>query len=116
MEKGPVSIGQHEHPLFAQINLDAVNWLGPALSVLLTQNTHHLAFMFPRACHLRAAHIVRWQIIDHFRKPHLEGCEQLQQFCDSQHPIKDRVKNGENKTTLTVTNQHDAIAKLLELL
>src|SRR5579864_7820932 len=58
MEEGAISVGQHQHPFFAEVNLDAVDGLGAAFAVLLAQDTHHLALVFPGAVDGCAAQVV----------------------------------------------------------
>src|SRR5262249_11318733 len=59
MEEGPVGIGQYEHPLLAEVNLDTVDRLLTALAILLAQDAHHFAFVLPWAVHLRANEVIR---------------------------------------------------------
>src|SRR5579884_4011508 len=63
VEEGAVSVRQHQHPLLAQIDFDAIDGLGAAFAVLLAQNTHDLALVFPGAVDRCAAQIVGREIV-----------------------------------------------------
>src|SRR5579871_131154 len=111
MEEWSVSIGENEYPLFAKLDLDAINRLLATLSILLAEDAHDLALIFPGTGYLGTNEVVWWQIIDDLRELHIVGCQQFKDFSNGQHAIKSRLQGGNDKATVAIANQNDVISR-----
>src|SRR6478672_5629893 len=49
MKERAIGIGQDQHPLIAQIDLDAIDLLELAIDILLVENAHDFALVLPAA-------------------------------------------------------------------
>src|SRR5260221_6148249 len=65
VEKRPVGIWQHQHPLLTEIDFNPVNGLSTAFAVLFAEDAHHFTLVFPAAVHHRLTHEIGRQVIYH---------------------------------------------------
>src|SRR5579872_4570124 len=63
VEEGTVGIGQNQHPFVSQVNLDAINRFCASLAILLAEDAHDFALVFPGADDVGCAHIICGQVV-----------------------------------------------------
>src|SRR5258708_35509714 len=109
MEERAVSIWQHQHPFFAEIDFNTINWFRAPFAILFTEDTHDFPFVLPWTCNTSAAPVVCGKIIHDFRKTRLERCQQFKQLANCQHAIKSRLQLWKNKPTHTIAYYHHTL-------
>src|SRR5688500_9028378 len=107
MEGEQVSNGEDKRTFaVAEAELTADYLLGRVIAILLVQDTHHAALVFPAARHPRRGHGVLRQVLDGLGKPGPGKRRQFHQLGYGEQTIGGRLERREYKRTLPIARYH----------
>lgn len=109
MEHWPVLIGIEDHPVSAKVDLHPVHQFDLFVGGGGDEGSHSPALPFPGAGYLLTAFKTLRNRWDKLAQTEILSCEHLQELEDGQHPVKGRLKLGEDKTAEAVPHKDDAL-------